>query len=134
MGRAYTIVTLRRHASLLWPVYRGLQLARRFPSHTIVHAHPTYQFILALTDKARVHLSGTPFKRVHYNSGIGIQYSHPLLPQSFGLRKRDIKKKVSNSLTFQEHVLGTCQLSHSFEVVRGSTRQRLKGFPADDSL
>lgn len=48
--------------------YRGLQLAHRCPSHTVVHTHPTYQFITGFTEKARVHLSGIPFKCAHYDS------------------------------------------------------------------
>lgn len=67
MARAY-IVTLHRHASLLWAFYPGLQLAHQLPSHTIVHAHPACQFIVGLTNKARVRLSGIPFKRVRYDS------------------------------------------------------------------
>lgn len=84
MVRAYT-VTLHGHPSLLWAFYHGLQLAHQLPSHTIVHAHPAYQFIVGLTNKARVCLSGIPFKCVRYDSVLrnpSLKSSPPSKPQA----------------------------------------------------
>lgn len=67
MSRAYSAQTCKPSVAFL---FSGLQLAHLFPSHTIVHAHSAYQFIVGPT---LVRLSGIPFKRVHCDCRIGIQ-------------------------------------------------------------
>lgn len=74
------------HASLPRHFDPGLQLALRFPSYTILHAHPAHHVVFGFTDKARVQLSGAPSKRVHCDSILLEPTTHSS-PKASGLEK-----------------------------------------------
>lgn len=65
----------------------GLQLALRFPSYTILHAHPAHQFVFVFTDKASVFSCLSPPSNVCI---VTLFYCNPTTyssPKASGLEK-----------------------------------------------